>query len=182
MVINLLYAFLPQLTNHSRCHIHTHYTYHWRHIRAFIITGLLCCPIRRLCLQFAQSDWHRIWYIFRELAYTHTLTYFIAAHFVQTTVATYEQYYGNISSTSDVTEQEGKECSNMLVLISELYNFQVISSVLVFDIIRNLLDGNLTEFKVELLLKIVRSMFFLLSSWWRICYTHTSCAKIPDNN
>jgi nucleolar MIF4G domain-containing protein 1 len=55
------------------------------------------------------------------------------------------------------SEVLGKECSNLIVLLSELYNFQVISSVLVFDIIRDLLDQKLTEFSVELLLKIVRS-------------------------
>lgn len=54
-------------------------------------------------------------------------------------------------------EGKGKECSNLIVLLSELYNFQVISSILVFDIIRGLLAGDLTEFGVELLLKIVRS-------------------------
>jgi nucleolar MIF4G domain-containing protein 1 len=56
-------------------------------------------------------------------------------------------------------EQDGKECSNLLVLLSELYNFQVISSILVFDLIHALLDGDLTEFKVELLLKLARSEF-----------------------
>lgn len=56
---------------------------------------------------------------------------------------------------------EGKECSNLIVLLSELYNFQVISSVLVFDVIRGLLSDELSEFKVELLLKIVRSTAFV---------------------
>ena len=51
----------------------------------------------------------------------------------------------------------GKECSNLVVLLSELYNFQVISCVLMYDVIRALLDGDLTEFKVELLLKVARS-------------------------
>ena len=45
-----------------------------------------------------------------------------------------------------------------MVLLSELYNFQVISSVLVFDLVRQLLEGDLTEFNVELLLKLMRSM------------------------
>jgi hypothetical protein len=58
-------------------------------------------------------------------------------------------------------ETQGKECSNLIVLLSELYNFQVISCVLVFDIIRGLLDHNISEFNVELLLKIVRSMWLL---------------------
>lgn len=61
-------------------------------------------------------------------------------------------------------ETQGKECSNLIVLLSELYNFQVISCVLVFDIIRGLLDHNISEFNVELLLKIVRSMWLLSSS------------------
>ena len=43
------------------------------------------------------------------------------------------------------------------MLLSELYNFQVISCVLMYDVIRALLDGELTEFKVELLLKVARS-------------------------
>lgn len=65
----------------------------------------------------------------------------------------------NLSPTNESQEaHDGKECSNLLILISELYNFQVISSLLVFDIIRGLLEQDLTEFKVELLLKIMRSM------------------------
>lgn len=47
-----------------------------------------------------------------------------------------------------------------MVLFSELYNFQVISSVLVFDLIRDLLERPLEEFGVELLLKVVRSELF----------------------
>jgi nucleolar MIF4G domain-containing protein 1 len=62
-----------------------------------------------------------------------------------------------LSSTDNAAEQDGKECSNLLVLISELYNFQVVSSLLVFDVIRHLLSDDLAEFKVELLLKILRS-------------------------
>lgn len=50
---------------------------------------------------------------------------------------------------------------NLIVLISELYNFQVISCVLVYDIIRNLLERDLSELGVELLLRIVRSKLLL---------------------
>jgi nucleolar MIF4G domain-containing protein 1 len=46
-------------------------------------------------------------------------------------------------------------------LLSELYNFQVISSVLVFDIIRGRLHKSLDEFVIELLLKLLRSGFQL---------------------
>ncbi|OBZ72571.1 Suppressor of glycerol defect protein 1 [Grifola frondosa] len=97
-----------------------------------------------------------------------------AAYFVQRVVASYENHFTAfqesgqeqaVQHSSDnpdsqaPTEGEaiGKECSNLLVLLSELYNFQMISCVLVYDIIRGLLDGGLSEFKVELLLKIVRT-------------------------
>jgi len=94
----------------------------------------------------------------------------LAAHFVQHIVSSYERHYAStqsiqisrLSANFDgrlETDMSGKECSNLIVLLSELYNFQVISSILVFDIIRGLLAGGLTEFGVELLLKIVRSMF-----------------------
>jgi len=75
-------------------------------------------------------------------------------------------------------EQDGKECSNLLVMISELYNFQVISCVLVFDVIRRLLEGDLTEFKVELLLKIMRSKE-PYSLYWDIT---DGFSQIPDSS
>lgn len=82
-----------------------------------------------------------------------------AAHFVQSTVSSYEKHLPSNTEDSD-EQQEGKEASNLLVLISELYNFQVVSSLLVFDIIRALLDSNLSENRVELLLKLLRSKSF----------------------
>ncbi|OJT11465.1 Suppressor of glycerol defect protein 1 [Trametes pubescens] len=86
-----------------------------------------------------------------------------AAFFVQHVVAEYDKHYADLDDPSNVkalsTEDEpiGKECSNLVVLLSELYNFQVISSVLMYDVIRALLAGDLTEFKVELLLKVARN-------------------------
>ncbi|KAG6862500.1 hypothetical protein C0995_000047 [Termitomyces sp. Mi166 len=79
-----------------------------------------------------------------------------AAYFVQNVVSSYERYFSTQQAAAE-EEDGGKECSNLIVLLSELYNFQVISSVLVFDIIRRLLDAGLSEFVVELLLKIVRN-------------------------
>ena len=66
----------------------------------------------------------------------------------------------SVSEQDAVTpdEAKGKECSNLIILLSELYNFQVISCVLVYDIIRSLLEGDLSETDVELLLKLLRSM------------------------
>jgi nucleolar MIF4G domain-containing protein 1 len=81
---------------------------------------------------------------------------------VQNAVALYERHYQTLQSDAVAVDADvetmGKECSNLIVLLSELYNFQVISSVLLFDIIKSLLSSELTETHVELLLKLVRSM------------------------
>ncbi|KAI0784591.1 armadillo-type protein [Abortiporus biennis] len=93
-----------------------------------------------------------------------------AAYFVQNVVESYEKHFQSIlselpSSPSNEDEPLGKEPSNLLVLLSELYNFQVISCVLVFDLIRDLLEGDkIEELKVELLLKIVRNSGYQLRS------------------
>lgn len=52
---------------------------------------------------------------------------------------------------------EGKELINLISLLSQLYNFHVIGSTLVFDYIRLFLQ-EITESNTELLLKIIRSM------------------------
>jgi nucleolar MIF4G domain-containing protein 1 len=86
-----------------------------------------------------------------------------AAHFLQNVVSSYESHYIALNSTiGDAigeTSASGKECSNLIVLLSELYNFQVISCVLIYDIIRDLLSAELTEPIVELLLKLLRSTY-----------------------
>ena len=84
---------------------------------------------------------------------------------MQHVVTCYDQHFASLNDPTHSTHTDGpgndepigKECSNLVVLLSELYNFQVISCVLMYDVIRALLDGDLTEFKVELLLKVARS-------------------------
>jgi len=57
-------------------------------------------------------------------------------------------------------DEPGKEASNLIVLVSELYNFQVISCILIYDLVRDLLSQpRLLEYHVELLLKVVRSEY-----------------------
>ncbi|TBU48862.1 MIF4G-domain-containing protein [Dichomitus squalens] len=87
-----------------------------------------------------------------------------AAFFVQHVVSSYDTHFAALSHKGDAPadlsindEPVGKEASNLVVLLSELYNFQVISSVLMYDVIRALLEGDLSEFKVELLLKVARN-------------------------
>lgn len=95
---------------------------------------------------------------------------YLAAYFVQTIVASFESYYAQSKDvvqkgdapTSEVSEDlPGKECSNLLVFLSELYNFHVISCGLMYDIIRLILEGDLKELDVELILKLARGLSHL---------------------
>ncbi|KAI6123276.1 hypothetical protein EV401DRAFT_1288685 [Pisolithus croceorrhizus] len=84
-----------------------------------------------------------------------------AAFVVQHVVASYEQHLAHAenaaSHDSGPSEDLGKECSNLIILLAELYNFQVVACVLIYDLIRELLSRDLSELRVELLLKILRS-------------------------
>jgi hypothetical protein len=168
----------------SRCYNNVNDFSNCRDIRPFISAGFLCCLIRGFRWRVAQTYWHRVWYVFAKLNTRNSLISLPqAAHFVQTLVASYERYYLALQDPlEEKLDQDGKECSNLLVMISELYNFQVISCVLVFDVIRHLLEGDLTEFKVELLLRIMRSKepYYL---YWAISHGLTqildsSCDKM----
>ncbi|KAI5122764.1 hypothetical protein M0805_009846 [Coniferiporia weirii] len=92
----------------------------------------------------------------------------LAAHFVQTVVATFERHYKKYSETPAYVdsklsdEPSGKECSNLLILLSDLYNYHVISCTLMYDIIRLILNENLSELDVELILKLARGSGFQL--------------------
>ena len=70
-------------------------------------------------------------------------------------ISAYEKHMGPSPQDQD---ERGKEASNLIVLVSELYNFQVISCILIYDLVRDLLNKpQFSEYSVELLLKIVRS-------------------------
>ncbi|KAG1463225.1 hypothetical protein G6F55_002515 [Rhizopus delemar] len=83
-----------------------------------------------------------------------------AAHFVQTLVETYEKEHNKCRRINKLDDNEGsegyKETKNLLTLILELYNFQVISCILIYDLVRVLI-GELDEGNVELLLRIIRT-------------------------
>ena len=88
-----------------------------------------------------------------------------AAYFVQTVVSQFETYYQKAHQDQEEHQPQpdeeplGKECSNLLVLLSDLYNYRVISCTLVYDIIRLLLEGDLKELDVELILKLARGTY-----------------------
>ncbi|PIA17329.1 ARM repeat-containing protein, partial [Coemansia reversa NRRL 1564] len=89
------------------------------------------------------------------------------AHLVQTLMVEFEQRFADGLAESkckrdhDSADDEegeltiGKECQNLCAFIAELYNFQVISCQLVYDVIR-LCVKDINEFTAELLLKLIR--------------------------
>jgi len=72
------------------------------------------------------------------------------AQIVQTLVEKFDKVYPS-------QERAGV---NLIVFLSELYNFGVIGSGLMYDLIKMFLD-KLTEFDTELLLKIIQSISLL---------------------
>jgi len=86
------------------------------------------------------------------------------AHIVQAVIEDFDGYYNKVNGIDDPASA-GKKCTNLMSFISELYNFQVIGTVLIFDLLRLFL-GEITELNTELLLKVTRSMIlpWLLSS------------------
>ncbi|KAJ2185470.1 suppressor of glycerol defect [Coemansia sp. RSA 518] len=87
------------------------------------------------------------------------------AHLVQKLMEEFEQRFtqsmtefkaaqGAEASEGDAMTT-GKECQNLCVFVAELYNFQVISCQLVYDVIR-LCIKDINEFTAELLLKLIR--------------------------
>ena len=82
------------------------------------------------------------------------------AQIIQRSVELFDEQYARATATtqdvSAATSDTSKETSNLIILLSELYNFQVIGSNLVFDYIRLFLT-KLTELNAELLLKIIRT-------------------------
>lgn len=56
----------------------------------------------------------------------------------------------------DEGPEGARETKNLLTLILELYNFQVLSCVIIYDIVRELI-AKLDEHNVELLLRVIRS-------------------------
>lgn len=69
------------------------------------------------------------------------------AHLVQTLVERFDLAYKN----------DGKDGLNIVIFLSELYNFGVIGAGLVYDLIKMFLE-TMHELDTELLLKIIQSM------------------------
>ncbi|KAF9982061.1 suppressor of glycerol defect [Mortierella antarctica] len=89
-----------------------------------------------------------------------------AAHFIQTLVEQFDTHHALASSTkstemTDETLSAVKQCTNLIVLVSELYNMQVVACVLVYELIQWFM-AELSELNVELVVKIVKTSGYQL--------------------
>lgn len=62
----------------------------------------------------------------------------------------------------DRTEHSKKERSNLIHFLAMLYNMQVVACTLLYDMIKEFIEGGLSEDNVEALVKIVRGRFLCL--------------------
>ncbi|XP_008262087.2 nucleolar MIF4G domain-containing protein 1 isoform X1 [Oryctolagus cuniculus] len=83
----------------------------------------------------------------------HTVGIEVGAHFLEAVVRKFDDVYKNGS--------EGKECDNLFTIIAHLYNFHVVQSLLIFDILKKLV-GTFTEKDIELILLMLKNVGFSL--------------------
>ncbi|GAB0184955.1 nucleolar MIF4G domain-containing protein 1 [Grus japonensis] len=77
----------------------------------------------------------------------------VGAHFLEAVVKKFDELCKS--------DAEGKECENLLALIAHLYNFHVVHSLLIFDILKKLVS-TFTEKEIELILFLLKNVGFSL--------------------
>ncbi|XP_007433909.1 nucleolar MIF4G domain-containing protein 1, partial [Python bivittatus] len=77
----------------------------------------------------------------------------VGAHFLETVVRKFDDVYKS--------EAEGKECENLLILIANLYNFYVVHSLLIFDILKKFVS-TFSGKDIELILLLLKNVGFSL--------------------
>ncbi|XP_064301094.1 nucleolar MIF4G domain-containing protein 1 [Phalacrocorax carbo] len=77
----------------------------------------------------------------------------VGAHFLEAVVKKFHELCRS--------DAEGKECENLLALIAHLYNFHVVHSLLIFDILKKLVS-TFTEKEIELILFLLKNVGFSL--------------------
>ncbi|XP_050798192.1 nucleolar MIF4G domain-containing protein 1 isoform X1 [Gopherus flavomarginatus] len=83
----------------------------------------------------------------------HTVGIEVGAHFLEAVVRKFDEFYKS--------DTEGKECDNLFALIGHLYNFHVVHSLLIFDILKRLVS-TFTEKDIELILLLLKNVGFSL--------------------
>ncbi|KAK3346257.1 hypothetical protein B0T25DRAFT_273857 [Lasiosphaeria hispida] len=77
------------------------------------------------------------------------------AQFIQEVVERFDRFYEEAKDAAAEHHNVPKQTSNLITLLSQLYNFQIVGPNLLFDYIRLFL-GDLSELTAELLLRIIR--------------------------
>lgn len=83
----------------------------------------------------------------------HTVGIEVGAHILETVVKQFHDQHEHIT--------DSKECDNLLIFIGHLYNFHVVDSRLVFDILK-VLVSTFTERNIELILLLLKNVGFSL--------------------
>jgi nucleolar MIF4G domain-containing protein 1 len=119
------------------------------------VTNILCdILVTTLCDESALNDTYHILHGGFLAGLYKIMGLDVGATIVQKIVETFLEHHTRASESG--VPPQGKQCTNLISFLSELYNFQVISCVMIFDFIRLFLSS-LTELHTELLLKVVRS-------------------------
>lgn len=77
----------------------------------------------------------------------------VGAQFLETVVRKFDELYQQ--------PQEGKECDNLVAMVAHLYNFQVVHSLLIFDLLKKLV-ATFSEKDIELVLFLLKTVGFSL--------------------
>nr|XP_015210266.1 PREDICTED: nucleolar MIF4G domain-containing protein 1 isoform X1 [Lepisosteus oculatus] len=83
----------------------------------------------------------------------HTVGLEVGAQFLETVVHRFEELYQ--------PDCQGKECDNLLAIVAHLYNFHVMHSLLIFDILKKL-TSSFMERDIELILFVLKNVGFAL--------------------
>ncbi|KAF4020505.1 hypothetical protein G4228_011852 [Cervus hanglu yarkandensis] len=77
----------------------------------------------------------------------------VGAHFLEVVVRRFDDVYKS--------GRDGKECDNLFTIIAHLYNFHVVQSLLIFDVLKKLVE-TFTEKDIELILLMLKTVGFSL--------------------
>uniref|UniRef100_A0AAY4CCS9 MI domain-containing protein n=1 Tax=Denticeps clupeoides TaxID=299321 RepID=A0AAY4CCS9_9TELE len=77
----------------------------------------------------------------------------VGANFLETVVHKFDELYQHPT--------EGKECDNLVAIVAHLYNFHVVHSLLIFDILKKLVH-TFSEKDIELVLFLLKNVGFAL--------------------
>ncbi|KAL7976492.1 hypothetical protein Chor_008441 [Crotalus horridus] len=92
----------------------------------------------------------------------------VGANFLETVMRKFDDVYKS--------KAEGKECENLLILIANLYNFYVVHSLLIFDILKKLVS-TFSGKDIELILLLLKNVCFMLEIM--LALKNNDMRKIP---